>query len=199
MLAFAAAVAFGVPLIVRGGLPILIIGGLSILCGWAYTSGPYPLGYNGLGELFVFLFFGLAAVAGTHYVLTWEYWSKIALFIGIAPGLHASALLAVNNVRDIDTDRQVGKRTLAARFGRDFGRAEYAALLLLPYAVPIVLYFALHFEGFVLLPLATLPLTLTPLSLVYTRTDGPGLIQALAGTARLQLLFGLLFALGLAL
>jgi 1,4-dihydroxy-2-naphthoate octaprenyltransferase len=195
---FGLAVAFGIPLILRGGPPILIIGLLSILFGWAYTAGPYPLGYNGLGELFVFLFFGCAAVIGTSYALTLQ-WLPLSGLIACAPGLHASALLAVNNVRDVDTDRIAGKRTLAARFGRTFGRIEYAALMLLPYMIPVLLFTAFHFRSFVLLPLFSLPLTVAPIRKALTRTDGPSLIQALVGTTRVQLAFGLLFAAGLAL
>jgi 1,4-dihydroxy-2-naphthoate octaprenyltransferase len=198
ILAFALAVAFGIPLIARGGLPILLIGMLSIFCGWLYTAGPFPLGYNGLGELFVLLFFGFAAVAGTHYVLTLQ-WNPLVLFIALAPGLHASALLAVNNVRDIETDRAAGKRTLAAHFGRTFGRAEFALLLLLPFFVPIVLFFISHFSYLILLPVLSLPLAMPPLRTVLTREDGPSLIAALAGTARLQLVFGVLLAAGLVL
>lgn len=198
ILAFALAVVFGIPLIARGGLPILLIGVLSILCGWLYTGGPFPLGYNGLGELFVLLFFGFAAVVGTHYVLTLE-WNPLVLFIALAPGLHASALLAVNNVRDIETDRAAGKRTLAARFGRTFGRTEFSSLILLPFFVPIVLFFISHFSFLILLPVLSLPSAMPPLRTVVTREDGPSLISALAGTARMQLFFGILFAAGLVL
>lgn len=162
--AFGLAVVFGVPLILHAGWPILAIGLLSILSGWAYTSGPYPLGYNGLGELFVFLFFGLAAVAGTSYALTLE-WLPLSVLAAVVPGLHASALLAVNNVRDIDTDREAGKRTLAARFGRTFGRIEYTLLLLLPFAIPLLLW-AGGARGLpILLPVLALPLTVQPLNL----------------------------------
>jgi 1,4-dihydroxy-2-naphthoate polyprenyltransferase len=198
ILVFGLAVLFGIPLMLRGGWPILAIGVFSILCGWAYTGGPYPLGYNGLGELFVFLFFGLAAVIGTVYALTLR-WEPLAWLIAVVPGLHASGLLAVNNVRDVDTDRTAGKRTLAARFGRTFGRTEYAALMLLPFVVPVILFLIFHFSFLVLIPLLTLPLLLQPLRLALATSDGPHLISALAGTARLQLAFGVLFALGLAL
>jgi 1,4-dihydroxy-2-naphthoate octaprenyltransferase len=198
ILAFALAVVFGIPLIARGGVPILLIGMLSILCGWLYTSGPFPLGYNGLGELFVLLFFGFAATAGTYFVLTLE-WNPLALLIALAPGLHAAALLAVNNVRDLETDRAAGKRTLAARFGRTFGRIEFALLILLPFFVPIVLFLISHFSFLILLPVLALPSAMPPLRTVFTREDGPSLISALAGTAQLQLLFGILFAAGLVL
>jgi 1,4-dihydroxy-2-naphthoate octaprenyltransferase len=105
----------------------------------------------------------------------------------------------VNNVRDLETDRAAGKRTLSARFGRTFGRAEFALLLLLPFSVPIVLFFISHFSYLILLPVLSLPLAMPPLRTALTREDGPSLISALAGTARLQLLFGILFAAGLVL
>lgn len=194
-IAFAAAVVFGIPLIVRGGVPVLLIGAAGILCGWAYTGGPFPYGYRGLGELFVFLFFGLAAVAGTHYVLTLT-WTPLALLIALPSGLHATALLAVNNIRDMDTDRAAGKRTLAAMFGRTFARWEYALLTMLPYSVPVGLFF-FGFERPVLLPLLSLPLLIMPVGIVLSRTDAAGLIKALGATARLQLVFGLLLAAGL--
>lgn len=196
--AFALAALFGVPLILHGGWPILIIGVLSILSGWAYTGGPYPLGYHGLGELFVLLFFGFAAVAGTQYVLTLD-WNPLVLLISLAPGLHASALLAVNNLRDIDTDRAAGKRTLAARFGRAFARVEYSAFLLLPFLIPVFLFFVSDYSFYILLPILTLPFATPPLQAAWARSDGAGLILALSGTARLQLLFGLMFAAGLSL
>ena len=199
MTAFGMAVAFGIPLIARGGWPILMIGVLSILSGWAYTGGPFPLGYNGLGELFVFLFFGLAAVVGTHYVLTLT-WDPLVLVIAAIPGLHASALLAINNLRDVDTDRKAGKRTLAARFGRTFGRVEYTLLLLLPYLIIVLLAVFSHLKPYFAMPaLASLALAYEALHIAYTKTDGPSLITALSKTALVQLFFGIGFAIGLVL
>ncbi len=195
LVAYALAVAFGLPLILKGGWPILIIGALSILAGWAYTNGPYPLGYNGLGELFVLIFFGVIAVAGTSFLLAGE-WIAESFWIGLAPGLHASAILVANNVRDIETDRAAGKRTLAAVFGRKFGRIEFAFFILLPFLLPVILYFC-GYEDRVLLPLLALPLTIRPLGLVFSKTDPVSLIRALTATAMLQLVFGLLFVIGL--
>jgi 1,4-dihydroxy-2-naphthoate octaprenyltransferase len=192
---FITAVVFGLPLIYRGGWPILLIGVIGILCGWAYTGGPYPLGYNGLGEIFVLLFFGFAAVAGTSYLFTRE-WSVQSFALGIPPGLLAGALLAVNNVRDIETDRAAGKRTLAARFGRTFGRVECALLMLLPFGVPVLCYAVFDYSAWMLLPFAALPIAAGPLKLVQTTTDGASLNRALVGTAKLNLVFGLLLAIG---
>lgn len=196
IICYAGAVAFGIPLILLGGWPILLIGVIGIICGWAYTGGPFPLGYNGLGELFVLLFFGVAAVMGTAYLLTGA-WTIQAFLISLCPGLLASALLVVNNVRDLDTDRITGKRTLAARFGRLFGRWELAACLILPYVVPALLFWFHGYPNRVLLPIASLPLVIQPLGLTLIKTDGPSLNRALAGTSRLILVFGLLFVIGL--
>ena len=193
--AYGIAIAFGIPLILKGGWPILAIGAAGILAGWAYTNGPYPLGYNGLGELFVLLFFGILAVAGTSYLLVGG-WSAESFWMGLAPGLQASAILVANNVRDIETDRAAGKRTLAAAFGRAFGRWEFALFVLLPFLIPVMLYFR-GYDHRVLLPFLALPLTIRPIGLVLSKTDPVSLIRALTATALLQLVFGLLFAIGL--
>jgi 1,4-dihydroxy-2-naphthoate octaprenyltransferase len=195
MVAYALAVVIGIPLILRGGWPIFAIGALGILAGWAYTNGPYPLGYNGLGELFVLLFFGIIAVAGTSYLLVGE-WLRESFWIGLAPGLHASAILVANNVRDIETDRAAGKRTLAATLGRKFGRLEFALFILIPFLIPVMLFFR-GYDHRVLLPFLALPLTIRPLGIVWSKADPVSLIRALVATAILQLVFGLLFAIGL--
>ena len=121
----------------RGSLPILGIGLLGILFGILYTGGPYPLGYNGLGDVFVLLFFGPVAVSGTYYVQA-LYWSTESILLGLAPGLFSMAILAVNNLRDIDEDRGSGKRTLAVRFGRTFARTEFTLCLILGASVPLI-------------------------------------------------------------
>ena len=112
-----------------------MIGALSILCGVAYTGGPYPLGYNGLGDIFVLVFFGPVAVSGTYYVHTLE-WSLVAAVVGLSPGLLSMALLAVNNLRDIDEDTSTGKRTLAVRFGRTFAKLEYSFSVVAAFCIP---------------------------------------------------------------
>jgi 1,4-dihydroxy-2-naphthoate octaprenyltransferase len=196
ILLFITAVIFGLPLIYRGGWPILAIGIIGILSGWAYTGGPYPLGYNGLGELFVLIFFGFAAVAGTFYLLAGS-WSFECLLLGLCPGMLASALLAVNNVRDIETDRQAGKRTLAARFGRSFGRFEYALLIFVPLTIPIYFMLKNEYSYWILLPLLSIVFMLRPLKFVFTKTDGKSLNIALVDTAKLNLVFGVLLAIGL--
>jgi len=195
IIAYGLAVLFSVPLIMKGGWPILLIGATGIWAGWAYTNGPFPLGYNGLGELFVLFFFGILAVAGTSFLLTGQ-WLAESFGIGLVPGLHASAILVANNVRDIDTDRAAGKRTLAAALGRKFGRIEFTLFLLIPYVIPVMLYFQ-HYDHRILLPFLTIPLLIRPLGLVWSKTDPVSLIRALGATAMLQLIFGLLFVFGL--
>ena len=132
---FALAALVGIYLVYRGGLPILGIGVLSILFGILYTGGPFPLGYLGLGEIFVLIFFGPVAVAGTEYVQSLTF-SPEAAWLGVAPGLLSSAILVVNNLRDVDTDRVSGKNTLAVRFGKTFARCEYTLFVLLACAIP---------------------------------------------------------------
>ena len=196
ILTFTAAALIGVYLIAVGGLPILIIGVLSIISAIAYTGGPWPLGYHGLGEVFVFLFFGVVAVTGTYYLqtgaVTWT-----ALLVSVPVGLLCTAIIVVNNVRDIDTDRAAGKRTLAVRIGRTATRGLYAACVAISYLIPVALWLAGTLTPLALLPLVTLPLAVPLVRLVATETAGPPLNRALKGTGRLHLLFGLLFAVGL--
>jgi len=160
ILAFALAVVFGAYIMWRGGLPIIVIGVLSILCGIAYTGGPYPLGYNGLGDIFVLIFFGPVAVAGTYYVQALT-WSPTAALVGLSPGLISMALLAVNNLRDVDEDTSTGKRTLVVRFGKTFGKLEYIVCVLGGFLVPggvLVAQGNLNGLGFGLGALLALPL-----------------------------------------
>lgn len=194
-LMFALALVCGVPLMIIGGWPIVTIGAASLICGWAYTSGPYPLGYHGLGELFVILFFGFAAVLGTVYLLTGE-WSALGAVVAVVPACHASALLAANNLRDLDTDRLAGKHTLAVRFGRGFARAEFAALMLVPFIVPLVLY-ANGLSAWILLPLLTVPLGWRGVRIAWTAEHGRDVIPAFKYTALLLTTFGVLFTIGL--
>lgn len=197
LLSFGLAVLSGLYLVYVGGWPIVAIGVASVLSGYAYTGGPFPLGYHGLGDVFVFVFFGLVAVAGTYFVQTLHL--DPAVWLAALPvGGIGTALLVVNNLRDAETDAKAGKRTLAVRFGVGFARAEYVTLLLLSYATPFVLFATGRASIWVLLPLLSLPLALKPLRLVL-KERGPVLNAGLHGTARLQLVFGVLFALGLAL
>jgi 1,4-dihydroxy-2-naphthoate polyprenyltransferase len=195
---FLLAALLGIPLIVAGGVPILVIGTLSLIAGYAYTAGPFPLAYLGLGEVFVMLFFGVAAVKGMAYVLTgqglWP-WADVGAF---QVGLQSSALLAVNNCRDIEGDRLVGKRTLAARFGLRFARIEIAALVASPYLLGLA-WVAAGRPWAAVLPLATLPLAIRLVRGVWSEPPSPRYNVFLAQTALLQLLFCALAATGLVL
>jgi 1,4-dihydroxy-2-naphthoate octaprenyltransferase len=193
---FGLSVACGAYLISVAGWGLLAVGAASILAGVLYTGGPRPYGYEGLGELFVFLFFGVVAVAGSYYVqvqhLPWQ-----AFVCAVPVGLLASAILVVNNVRDIDTDRRAGKRTLAVRLGRARTRALYTAMLAVAFATAPLPWLLGSMSAWLLLPWAALPLAVSLVRVVRTRVDGPALNGALARTGLLQLLFCLLFAAGI--
>ena len=194
--AFGVAVTAGIYLITVAGIVILIVGVASILAGVLYTGGPRPYGYEGLGELFVFLFFGLVAVNGSYYVQL-ERLDWLPFGLSLAVGFLVTAILVVNNVRDIETDQRAGKRTLAVRIGRPRTRQLYAALLAAAFvAVPVTLL-ATGGPAWGLLALGAAPLARRPLAAVMTRTDGPSLNGALAGTGALLAAFSVLLAGGL--
>ena len=210
-LTFAASILLGTYLVYVGGVPILVIGLLSVASGIAYTGGPYPLGYHGLGDLFVFVFFGLVAVAGTYYV---QAAATLAapLSVGIPPGtlpvaavvaaLPIAALstdiLVVNNVRDRDEDATTGKRTLAVRFGYGFARVQFVAMLALAYAVPAWFLFRPGYSVAVALPYLTLPYAAVVTRTMLTETAGEVLNPTLERTGRLLAGYAVLFAAGLA-
>ncbi|MDP9399594.1 MAG: 1,4-dihydroxy-2-naphthoate polyprenyltransferase [Actinomycetota bacterium] len=193
-LTFAAAVLCGLYLVAVAGWELLVLGVLSILAGVLYTGGPRPYGYEGLGEVFVFLFFGLVAVAGSTFAQL-ERWPWEALAFAVPVGLLATAILVVNNVRDLDGDRRAGKRTLAVRLGRARARALYAALVLGAFAALAPM--AVLFSPWVLLPLLGLPLAVRLVATVREHVDGPTLNAALARTGLLQLGFCLALAAGI--
>jgi 1,4-dihydroxy-2-naphthoate polyprenyltransferase len=193
--AFGIAVAAGAYLIAITGWQLLVVGAASILAGVLYTGGPRPYGYEGLGELFVFLFFGVVAVVGSYYVQTENlHWTAFALSVPV--GLLVSAILVVNNVRDIETDRRAGKRTLAVRIGRDRARSLFTSMVVLAYVVPVAVWLAGGLSAWLLLVFASLPLVPPLVRTVYTRSDGPSLNRALADTGRLVAVFSLLLAAG---
>ena len=173
---------------------LLAVGAACIAAAWFYTGGPKPYGYSGLGEVFVFLCFGVVAVAGTAYVqmkaLSW-----LGLAAAVPAGLLACALLMVNNLRDIGTDTVAGKRTLAVMLGDARSRWGYVLTLLVPFGVAALLAF---FRPFTLLTVLALPLARLPIRSVRAGASGPALIRALGQTGRLQLAFGIAFTIGLA-
>jgi 1,4-dihydroxy-2-naphthoate polyprenyltransferase len=193
---FAVAVLAGGYLIAVAGWQLLLVGIASILAGVLYTGGPRPYGYEGLGEVFVFLFFGIVAVAGSFFVQTRHLeWEAFALAVPV--GLLAAAILVVNNVRDIDTDRRAGKRTLAVRLGRPRSRGLYAAIVYGAYVLAPVPWLFGPLRPWLLLSWLTLPLAARLVRTVRNRTDGPSLNQALAQTGMLQLAFCVLLSAGL--
>lgn len=193
---FGLAAVAGIPLLLRGGWPLLAIGLASIAAGYVYTGGPYPLAYNGLGEIFVLVFFGLVAVGGTYYLQTLDYGSE-ALIGGIAAGCLANVLLAVNNLRDAEGDARSGKRTMAVRLGRRFAAFEITLFAFLPLALGVWWW-----RGGERLA-ATLPLVLVPLVVAIARSahrdQGAALNATLGRAAALQMGYGILFITGLVL
>ena len=210
VLAFGLAILVGTTLVWIGGVPIVVVGLASVAAGVLYTGGPYPFGYHGLGDLFVFVFFGLVAVTGTYYVQaasavagvpTWVPPETVPLAAVVA-SLPMAALitdiLVVNNVRDMETDRAAGKYTLAVYLGYRGSRAEFVALLALAYLVPVWFLF----EGYgptVLLPLLSLPLAVSLTRTMLTETSGEALNPTLSRAGQLAALYAVLFAVGLAL
>jgi 1,4-dihydroxy-2-naphthoate octaprenyltransferase len=194
--AYAIVLACGAYLTAVAGPVIAVLAVVSIAAGVLYTGGPRPYGYEGLGEIFVFLFFGLVAVNGSYYVQL-ERLDGLPFGLSVCVGLLVAAILVVNNVRDIDTDRRVGKRTLAVRLGRERTRNLYATMLIVALAgLPIVLLIW-NGPGWALLGLLVTPLALRLNAIVRTRTDGPALNSALAGTGMLVGAFSILVSIGL--
>ena len=192
---FGIAVLVGIYLIAVAGWALLLVGAASIAAGVLYTGGPRPYGYEGLGELFVFLFFGIVAVAGSYFVqVTHLEWEAFALAVPV--GLLASAILVVNNVRDIDTDRRAGKRTLAVRLGRARTRDMHAAIVYGAYILAPVTWLFGPLRPWQLLSWLTLPLAAKVDRTVRNRTDGPSLNQTLAQSGMLQLAFCMLLSAG---
>jgi 1,4-dihydroxy-2-naphthoate octaprenyltransferase len=193
---FAVAVLAGVYLVAVAGWQLLIVGAASILAGVLYTGGPKPYGYEGLGELFVFLFFGIVAVAGSYFVQTKHlHWEAFALAVPV--GLLAAAILVVNNIRDIDTDKRAGKRTLAVRLGRERTRRLFAAMVYFAYLLTPITWLFGPLKAWVLLPWLTIPVAAPIVRTVRNHADGASLNQALAQTGMLQLAFCALLAAGL--
>jgi len=193
-LVFGLAAVLGIYLFSVVGLPVLLIGLASILAAVAYSGGPLPFGYFGLGDLVVFIFFGPVAVCGTYYVQAGSL-SSSALAASVPIGLLTTAILVVNNLRDIHTDRTAGKHTLAVRLGAGWTRREYTLLVGLAYLAPILLAAAHLAPVWGLLAWLSIPKCVQVWRIVQTQT-GKQLNQALAGTGQVELLFGLLFGLG---
>ena len=154
---FALAICVGFYLAFIGGWPIVIIGLASIAGGFAYTGGPYPLGYHGFGDVFVFIFFGLIAVPGTYYLQSGTV-NALSLYMGVAMGMLSTAILVVNNLRDADTDKLSGKRTLAVRVGKTFSKIQYSIMVLFPFLLPLYIWREIENELSLLLTFFALPI-----------------------------------------
>ena len=192
-----AATCVGVYLVAVGGWPIVWIGLASLLCAVAYTGGPYPLAYHGLGDPFVFVFFGLIAVGGTYWVQALVVPGDV-LVAGAGVGGLTTAILVANNLRDLETDASSGKRTLAVRLGRNVSRVEYAVLMAVGFTAPVLGVGVYEWPAAALIALAAGAASAPSVTLIMTTDDPRELIPALAGTARVVGLYGVLLAAGLA-
>ena len=195
LLVFAAAVIIGIFLVLRGGWPVVLIGIASVICGILYTGGPYPLAYLGLGEVFVVIFFGPVATLGTYYVQALEF-SKEVFIAGLAPGLLSTALIAVNNLRDIPTDIKARKKTLAVRFGYRFARIEYTLCILGGLFIPLFLVVMLKDHWFSLIASFAVIPAFFPIRDVISGISGEMLNDTLAKTGKVLLIFSILFSAG---
>lgn len=196
LLTFILAALCGAYLITVGGWPVVIIGGAAILSALAYSGGPFPLASHGLGDLFVFIFFGLVAVCGTYYVQSLKF-TMIAFILATSIGLLITAILVINNLRDITSDKKVGKYTLSVLLGERGSKWEFIILLIGGYVIPLIIWIGGFISFWILLPLLSLPLAISVGREVWEASIGPALNQTLARTARLSLIFSLLLALGL--
>jgi 1,4-dihydroxy-2-naphthoate octaprenyltransferase len=196
ILMFLLAFLIGLYLIWRGGWPILVIGILSIIFGILYTAGPYPLAYNGLGDIFVLIFFGPVAVGGTYYVQSGSITLPVIL-AGLSPGLISTALLTVNNLRDIHTDAKAGKRTLAVRFGLLFTRMEYLfTLLVASCVIPVILLIIEPHHPYILAGMLVFLFALPSIRAVYFDDITAELNAVLANTGKILLIYSIIFSLG---
>jgi len=186
----------GAYIMYRGGVPFLILGLVSILSGLAYTGGPFPLAYIGLGDIFALIFFGPVAVGGTYFLQAQE----LPLFVivaGFSPGFYSVAILTVNNLRDREGDATAGKKTLAVRFGNGFSKLEYlCALIVGTVTVPAALCLMTNGHYLALISMLALVAAIPSMKTVFTRTDGPSLNATLANTGKILLLFSVLFSVG---
>lgn len=193
---FATSLLIGLLLALRGGTPMIAIALISVLCGYLYTGGPYPLGYNGLGELFVWIFFGPVAVCGTYYVQALDITLPV-IIASCAPGFFGIVPIAINNLRDADTDVLSGKRTLAVRFGKPFARLIILAATLKAALIPPLLILFFQYPLSILASLLFLPVSWPIITMLINKTEGPTLNTAFAVVGKMLLIYSALFTLGL--
>lgn len=196
MLTMVIAFLLGLYLVWHAGWEILAIGVASLICGILYTGGPFPLGYNGLGDLFVFIFFGIVAVMGTYYVNALE-WSGASFWASLAVGALATNILVVNNLRDVEQDGPAGKNTLGVLLGENALRWEYLLMLMVAFAIPPHFFVQLNYGMIVFLPYLLIPVALILLKQIWFEQDKRKLNKTLKHTSRFMALFGLLFGVGI--
>ncbi|MBU1096907.1 MAG: 1,4-dihydroxy-2-naphthoate polyprenyltransferase [Ignavibacteriae bacterium HGW-Ignavibacteriae-2] len=192
---FSSAFILGMYLVYISSWITLIIGIVSIIAGFAYTAGPFPLAYNGLGDVFVFLFFGFVGTIGTYYVQTLTV-TEFVVWASVPVGALITNILVINNYRDIDEDRLAGKNTLAVKFGRNFTRFQYVSFMILSYLVPFIAFFTYKQSYLLFLPLITIPLSIKLIRMIYI-FEGKELNKTLELTAKLSAIYGILFAIGI--
>jgi 1,4-dihydroxy-2-naphthoate octaprenyltransferase len=192
----ALAFAFGLYLVWHAGWVILALGLASLLFGVLYTGGPFPLGYNGLGDLFVFLFFGIVAVMGTYYVNALE-WSLASFWASLAVGALSVNILVVNNLRDVEQDGPAGKNTLGVLLGEDALRWEYLLMLLTALLIPCYMYLELSYGAIIFLPFLAVPFGIYLLYVIWTVEEKSRLNKTLEQTAQFMTIFGILFSTGI--
>jgi 1,4-dihydroxy-2-naphthoate octaprenyltransferase len=197
IITFAVTFFLGLNLVNAAGWIILVIGILSIIAGIAYTAGPYPLAYNGLGDIFVFIFFGIIGTAGTYYLHSREF-PFISLLVSIPVGALITNILLVNNYRDVSEDRSAGKRTTTVILGKEFTRLQYIVLMILSFLIPFILFINYDFSFAVFLPYLSFPLAVYLVKMLY-KLEGKELNKTLELTAKFSALFGILFSIGLVL
>jgi len=196
VLSMGLAFVLGLYLVWFGGWQVLLIGVLSLLFGVLYTGGPYPLGYNGLGDIFVFIFFGIVAVMGTYFVNALE-WSEASFWASLPVGALCTNILVINNLRDVEQDAVAGKRTLGVLFGDTALKWEYTLMLLLAFAIPLYFNIQLGYTIWIFLPFISAPLAFMHAKKVWSETHKPNLNKVLEQTAQYMALFGLLFSIGI--
>jgi 1,4-dihydroxy-2-naphthoate octaprenyltransferase len=194
-LVFFTALLLGLYLVYSVGLVVLVIGVFSIIAGLAYTAGPFPLAYNGLGDLFVFIFFGIVGTVGTYYLHSQEF-TWLSFFISLPVGALITNILIVNNYRDIEEDKTAGKNTLAVLLGKEFSKYEYVFFILLSFFVPFFLHFKYEFNIWIFLPYITLPIAITLVKMLYA-FKGTQLNKTLELSAKFSALYGLLLSIGI--
>lgn len=194
VIVFSSAFLLGLFLVYHGGVLILIIGVISIIAAIAYTAGPFPLAYNGLGDAASFIFFGVIGTVGTYYLQTGEI-TSIAYLASIPVGALVTNIIVVNNYRDIEQDKISGKNTLAVKLGKTFSRYEYVILICSSFVIPLIIFVNYDFSGWIFLPYITFPIAYKLILMMFS-FSGPQLNKTLELTAKFSALYGLLFALG---